>query len=70
MTVDSDGVLRVEARRAAAHALIGIAGPSPGGRSAIELLQDDRRRQLAAEKADAGRPERAASSNPNSLRRR
>jgi len=40
MTVESDGVLRVEGRRAAAHALIGMAGASPraslsGSRSGI-----------------------------------
>jgi hypothetical protein len=60
MTVESDGVLRVEGRRAAAHALIGMAGASPGGRSAVELLQEDRRLQLAAEGADARRAARRA----------
>ena len=64
MTVESDGVLRVEGRRAAAHGLIGIAGPSPGGRSSVELLQEDRRQQLAAEEADARRATRQASSRP------
>jgi len=70
MTVESDGVLRVESRRAAAHALIGIAGPSPGGRSAVELLRDDRRLQLAAEEADARRAAREVSTRPSSLARR
>jgi hypothetical protein len=60
MTVDGDDVLRVESRQAAAHALIGIAGSSPAGRSAVELLQEDRRLQLAAEEADARRGARKA----------
>lgn len=41
MSVERDGSLRLESRRSAAHALIGIAGSSP--RSAGELLRDDRR---------------------------
>ena len=44
----------IESRRAAAHALIGLAGASP--QSASELLREDRALQLAAEDADvAGR---------------
>jgi AbrB family looped-hinge helix DNA binding protein len=70
MTVESDGVLRVESRRAAAHALIGIASPSTGGRSAVELLREDRRLQLAAEEADARRATREVSTRPSSLARR
>jgi AbrB family looped-hinge helix DNA binding protein len=70
MTVEVDGVLRVEGRRAAAHALIGIAGPSPGGRSAVELLREDRRLQLATEEADARRAARKASTRLRSLAQR
>jgi AbrB family looped-hinge helix DNA binding protein len=69
MTVESSGVLRVESRRAAAHALIGIAGASPGGRSAVELPREDRRLQLAAEEADARRGARKASTRPGTLAR-
>jgi hypothetical protein len=43
MSVERDGALRLESRRAAAHALVGIAGSSP--RSAVELLREDRRLQ-------------------------
>jgi hypothetical protein len=53
MTVEADGALRIESRRAAAHALIGLAGASP--QSAGELLREDRALQLAAEDADARR---------------
>jgi hypothetical protein len=52
MTVEGDGVLRVESRRAAAHALIGLAGSS---RSATGLLREDRLLQAAAEDAAARR---------------
>ena len=70
MTVESDGVLRVESRRAAAHALIGIAGAAPGAGSGVELLREDRRLQLAAEEADARRGARKVSTHPSSLARR
>jgi AbrB family looped-hinge helix DNA binding protein len=53
MTVEGNGVLRVESRRAAAHALIGLAGSSP--QSGVELLREDRGLQTAAEDADARR---------------
>lgn len=52
---ESAGVLRVESRRAAAHALIGLAG-SAGDRSAIDDLRDERRREVAGQDADARRP--------------
>jgi hypothetical protein len=51
ITEEDDGVLRVESRRAAARALLGIAGSSD--RSSLEELKADRRRQLAAEDKDA-----------------
>ena len=69
MSVEGD-VLRVESRRAAAHALIGLAGPS--SRSAVELLRDDRRVQAAAEDADARRFAKkvsSPSSSPGDIRR-
>jgi hypothetical protein len=53
MTVEGNGVLRVESRRAAAYALIGLAGSSP--QSGVELLREDRGLQTAAEDADARR---------------
>ena len=53
MSVEHEGVLRVESRRAAAHALIGLAGSS--SQSAVALLEEDRRLQSAAEDADARR---------------
>jgi AbrB family looped-hinge helix DNA binding protein len=50
---EADGVLRVESRRAAAHALIGSAGRING--SAVEELRAERRRQAAAEDRAAQR---------------
>lgn len=44
---EADGVLRVESRQAAAHALIGSAGRTK--RSAVEELRAERRRDAAAE---------------------
>jgi AbrB family looped-hinge helix DNA binding protein len=44
---DSDGVLRVETRRAAARALIGIAGS--GAPSAVQELRADRQRERSIE---------------------
>jgi hypothetical protein len=67
MTVEGDGVLRVESRRAAAHALIGLAGSSP--ESAVELLRQDRGLQAAAEDADARRFGQKASSPSSGLGR-
>jgi hypothetical protein len=53
ITEESDGSLRVESRRAAAHALIGLAGSAD--RSVLEDLAADRGAQAAAEDADAAR---------------
>src|SRR5438105_13465476 len=50
---ESDGSLRVESRRTAAHALIGLAGSLD--HSALEDLTADHREQAAAENADAAR---------------
>jgi AbrB family looped-hinge helix DNA binding protein len=50
---ESDGSLRIESRRTAAHALIGLAGSLD--HSALEDLAADRREQAAAEEADAVR---------------
>jgi len=47
MSVEAEGVLRVESRRAAARRLIGLAGSSPP--SAVEELRAERRRQATAE---------------------
>jgi bifunctional DNA-binding transcriptional regulator/antitoxin component of YhaV-PrlF toxin-antitoxin module len=44
---ESEGVLRVETRRSAARALIGMAGS--GGPSAVEELRADRQRERSAE---------------------
>ena len=51
MTEQTDATVR----RENAHALIGTAGPSPSGQSAVELVREDREIQLAAENADAKR---------------
>ena len=67
MTVEADGALRIESRRAAAHALIGLAGAS--SRSASELLREDRALQAAAEDADARRFAQKVSDAWNSARR-
>jgi bifunctional DNA-binding transcriptional regulator/antitoxin component of YhaV-PrlF toxin-antitoxin module len=53
ITEEADGVLRVESSRAAARALVGIAGTPDG--SSFEDLKADRRRQRAAEDKDAER---------------
>lgn len=68
MTVEGDGVLRVEGRRAAAHALIGLVGSSP--QSGVELLREDRGLQAAAEDTDARRFAPKASGSSSSLGRR
>jgi bifunctional DNA-binding transcriptional regulator/antitoxin component of YhaV-PrlF toxin-antitoxin module len=44
---ESEGVLRVETRRSAARALIGMAGS--GGPSAVEELRADRQRERSVE---------------------
>jgi hypothetical protein len=51
MTVESDGVLRVESRRAAAHALIGIAGATPAGQSVVDEFLAERRHEADTEQA-------------------
>jgi AbrB family looped-hinge helix DNA binding protein len=61
LSIDGDGAVRLENRRAAAHALIGLAGSS--SQSAVELLRDDRRVQAGAEEADARRFAEKASAN-------
>lgn len=48
---EDDGVLRVESRRAAARALVGIAGAPDG--SSLKDLKADRRGQRATEDKDA-----------------
>ncbi|MGH2915027.1 MAG: AbrB/MazE/SpoVT family DNA-binding domain-containing protein [Solirubrobacteraceae bacterium] len=48
---EADGVLRLQSRRAAARALIGLAGRAE--RSVVEELRVDRRRQAEAEDRDA-----------------
>lgn len=47
----ADGALRVESRRTAARALLGLAGPARG-ESAVEELLAERRRETAREEAD------------------
>lgn len=51
VTEESEGVLRVESRRAAARALIGLAGPID--HSTVEELRAQRRRDGVGEDADA-----------------
>ena len=48
---ESDSSLRIESRRTAAHALIGLAGSLD--HSVLEDLAADRREQAASEEADA-----------------
>lgn len=67
MTVEADGGLRIVSRRAAARALIGLAGAS--SQSASELLREDRALQVAAEDADARRFAQIASDAPSSVSR-
>jgi AbrB family looped-hinge helix DNA binding protein len=50
---EPDGAVRVESRRAAARALIGLAGPA--GHSMVEELRKERRREAEAEDAEARR---------------
>jgi hypothetical protein len=66
ITLQADGALRIESRRAAAHALVGLAGASP--QSASELLREDRALQAAAEDADARRFAQKASDDSSSVR--
>ena len=52
VTEEPDGTLRLQSRRCAAHALIGLAGHLE--HSAVDDLRDDRHRDTAAETAAAG----------------
>lgn len=54
VVTEEQGVLRLEARLAAARSLIGIAGSS--SRSMVEELRADRRRESHGEDLDASRP--------------
>ena len=63
---ESDGSLRVESRRTAAHALIGLAGSL--GHSALEDLAADRHKQTAAEDVAAARPGQMPSVPPIPLK--
>jgi AbrB family looped-hinge helix DNA binding protein len=65
---ESDGSLRVESRRTAAHALIGLAGSLD--HSVLEDLAADRREQAAAEDTDAARPGQMPSVSADAVRSR
>jgi AbrB family looped-hinge helix DNA binding protein len=65
---ESDGSLRVESRRTAAHALIGLAGTLD--HSVLEELAADRREQTAAEDADVARPGQMPSVSADTVRSR
>lgn len=56
ITEEADGVLRVESRRTAARALIGLAAPAD--HSMVEELRAMRRHEAATEDVDATRPSR------------
>lgn len=53
ITEEADGVLRIESRRAAARALIGLAGPP--GQGVLDELRAERRSEAAAEDREAKR---------------
>jgi hypothetical protein len=63
---EPDGSLRVQNRRAAAYALIGLAGRSD--RSVLDDLASDRRLQAQAEEADARLGPNDASSPASTVR--
>jgi len=63
---ESDGSLRVQSRRTAAHALIGLAESL--GHSALEDLAHDRQKQAAAEAAAVARPGRMPSVSADAVR--
>lgn len=63
---ESDGSLRVESRRTAAHALIGLAGSL--GHGALEDLAADRQKQTAAEGAAGTRPDQMPSVSADTVR--
>jgi hypothetical protein len=53
ITEEADGALRVETRRAAAQALIGLAGTSE--ESSVDELTTERRREAELEEREAER---------------
>ena len=63
---ESDGSLRVESRRTAAHALIGLAGTVD--HSVLEALAADRQEQTAAQEADVARPGQMPSVSADTVR--
>jgi hypothetical protein len=63
---EEDGSLRVENRRTAARALIGLAGSLE--HPALEDLAADRQLQAAAEKDDAMRSRRSVSATASNVR--
>jgi AbrB family looped-hinge helix DNA binding protein len=63
---ESDGSLRLESRRTAAHALIGLAGTLD--HSVLEELAADRQEQTAAEEADVARPGLMSSVSADTVR--
>jgi AbrB family looped-hinge helix DNA binding protein len=68
ITEESDGSLRVESRRTAAHALIGLAGSVD--HSVLDDLAADRREQTAAEDADAARSGQMPSASADTVKSR
>ncbi len=65
---ESSGSLRIESRRTAAHALIGLAGSLD--HSVLEDLATDRREQAAAEEADALRSSQMLSVSADTVKSR
>lgn len=65
---ESDGSLRVESRRTAAHTLIGLAGSLD--HSPLEDLAAHRQEQAAAEGSDAVRPGQMPSVSAGTVRSR
>jgi bifunctional DNA-binding transcriptional regulator/antitoxin component of YhaV-PrlF toxin-antitoxin module len=65
ITEESDGSLRIESRRTAAHALIGLAGAVE--HSVLDDLAADRRDQAAADDADVARSSGMPSVSPDTV---
>jgi AbrB family looped-hinge helix DNA binding protein len=65
---ESDSSLRIESRRTAAHALIGLAGSLD--HSVLDDLAADRREQAVAEDADALRSGRGLSVSADTVKSR
>ncbi len=61
VSLADDGALRVESRRAAAYALIGLAASTPG---LLDDLREQRRREFEAQEADIERFGRTDVSSP------